>query len=73
MTIFVPSLLAAKKEEGVGDRIASADLQTLDSSNVSALLVEQLKAEKLSILSEKNLAEALAEFVDKEEKEAISE
>ena len=57
----------------MGDRISSANLQTLDSSNVSALLVEQLKAEKLSVLSEKNLAEALVEFVDKQEREAISE
>ena len=70
MLLLSPS---AKKEEGVGDRISSANLQTLDSSNVSALLVEQLKAEKLSVLSEKNLAEALVEFVDKQEREAISE
>ena len=40
---------------------------------MASLLVEQLKEEKLTLLSEKNLAEALPEFVDKEEKEAISE
>ena len=39
---------------------------------MASLLVEQLKEEKLTLLSEKNLAEALTEFVDKEEKEAIS-
>lgn len=55
------------------DLISGADLRTLDSSNVASLLVEQLKEEKLLLLSEKNLAEALTEFVDKEEKEAISE
>ena len=40
---------------------------------MASLLVEQLKEEKLTLLSENNLAEALTEFVDKEEKEAISE
>ena len=45
----------------------------LGSSDVLSLLAEELKEEKLILLSEKNLAEALTEFVDKEEKEAISE
>ena len=40
---------------------------------MASLLVEQLKEEKLTSLSQNNLAEALTEFVDKEEKEAISE
>ena len=54
------------------DLISGANLCTLDSSDVASLLVEQLKEEKLTLLPEKNLADALTEFVDKEEKEAIS-
>ena len=68
----LPPFLGKKEEEGE-DLISGANLRTLDSSDVASLLVEQLKEEKLTLLSEKNLAEALTEFVDKEEKEAISE
>jgi len=42
-------------------------------STIASLLEDQLKQEKLSILSEKNLVAAVNEFVDKNEKEAISE
>lgn len=53
------------------DYISNAPLKSLDSKSVSELLVEQLKSEKLALLSEKNLAETLTEFVDKQEKEAL--
>ena len=49
----------------------TSDLQSMSSSNVAALLVEGLKHHKLALLSEKNLADALVEFVDKEERDAI--
>ena len=42
-------------------------------STIASLLEDQLKQEKLSILSEKSLVAAVNEFVDKNEKEAISE
>ena len=40
---------------------------------MASLLVEQLKEDKLTLLSEKKLAEALVKFVDKEDEEAVSE
>ena len=55
------------------DHISTADIPTLDSSNVASLVEEELRAENLSILSEKNLTDALTQFVDKEETEAIAE
>lgn len=58
-------------EEDVEDIISNAPLKSLDSKSVSELLIEQLKSEKLSLLSERNLAETLTEFVDKQEKEAL--
>ena len=42
-------------------------------STIASLLEDQLKQEKLLILSEKSLVAAVNEFVDKNEKEAISE
>ena len=60
------------KKESADDHISQAELRSLDSTNVATLLIEQLKSEQLSLLSEKNLAEALTEYVDKDEKEAIS-
>ena len=45
----------------------------LDPSDLASLLMEELKEEKLTLLSKKNLTEAVTEFVDKEEEEAISE
>ena len=44
-----------------------------DQLDVSILLQEELKKENLGLLSEKNLVEALSEFVDKQENEALSE
>ena len=67
-----PFSTGIKEEEGK-DLISSANLCTLDSSDVASLLVEQLKEDKLTLLSEKKLAEALVKFVDKEDEEAVSE
>eukprot|EP00731_Ephydatia_muelleri_P012120 Em0006g1014a len=63
--------LGREVEDDVEDYISNAPLKSLDSKSVSELLVEQLKSEKLALLSEKNLAETLTEFVDKQEKEAL--
>ena len=41
--------------------------------DVSELLEAELKKENLGLLSEKNLVEALAEFVVKEENDALTE
>ena len=40
---------------------------------IATLLKETLLRDKLNLLSEKNLVEAVNEFVDKNEKDAISE
>lgn len=45
----------------------------MDQLDVSSLLQEELKKENLCLLSEKNLVEALSEFVEKQENEALSE
>ena len=37
------------------------------------LVEQQLQSQKLNLLSEKNLTEALTQFVDKEDTDAISE
>ena len=63
--------LGREVEDDVEDIISNAPLKSLDSKSVSDLLIEQLKTEKLALLSEKNLAETLTEFVDKQEKEAL--
>ena len=61
-----------KKEDEVEDVISKALLNSLDSENVANLMMEQMKNEKLALLSEKNLAEGLTEFVEKEERDAVS-
>ena len=62
-----------KKEEEKEDLSSGANLRMLDPSDLASLLMEELKEEKLTLLSKKNLTEAVTEFVDKEEEEAISE
>ena len=47
--------------------------QLPDVMSMPALIEQQLQNEKLSLLSEKNLTEALTQFVDKEETEAFGE
>ena len=41
--------------------------------SMPALVEQQLQTQKLNLLSEKNLTEALTQFVEKEETEAIAE
>ena len=66
---------ARKKEEGDNENGFSLPEDDLprEQQDVSALLQVELKKENLGLLSEKNLVEALSEFVDKQENEALSE
>ena len=50
-----------------------SDSDFREQLDVSSLLQDELKKENLGLLSEKNLIEALSEFVDKQENEALSE
>ena len=66
---------ARKKEEGDNENGFSLPEDDLprEQQDVSALLQVELKKENLGLLSEKNLVEALSEFVDKQENEALQE
>lgn len=44
-----------------------------EHQSIASLLKETLHQNKLALLSEKNLVEAVQDFVDKNEKEAIAE
>ena len=44
-----------------------------EHQSIASLLKETLQQNKLALLSEKNLVEAVNDFVDKNEKEAIAE
>ena len=50
------------REEGEGEGLS-----------MPVLVEQQLQTQKLNLLSEKNLTEALSQFVEKEETDAISE
>ena len=73
--MFCVIFAGAKKEEGEGENgfSLSDDVAFREQLDVSALLQDELKKASLSLLSEKNLVEALSEFVDKQENEALSE
>ena len=63
-----------KKEEGESENgFSLLDDIPREQQDVSVLLQDELKKENLGLLSEKNLVEALSEFVDKQENEALSE
>ena len=65
---------AKKKEEGESENgFSLLDHIPREQQDVATLLETELKKEKLGLLSEKNLVEALSEFVDKQENEALSE
>ena len=68
-------IAGAKKEERESENgfSLSDDLTFREQLDVSTLLQDELKKENLGLLSEKNLIEALSEFVDKQENEALSE
>lgn len=52
------------REEGGGEG---------EGLSMPVLVEQQLQSQKLNLLSEKNLTEALTQFVDKEDTDAISE
>ena len=59
-------------EEEEGDDLDEADEQQR-TSTIASLLEDQLKREELRILSDKSLVSAVNEYVDKSEKDAITE
>ena len=64
-----------KKEEKTNGNVFESldDITDLEQLDVSALVEEELKKENLCLLSEKNMVDALGEFVDHQENEAIQE
>ena len=63
-----------KEEKTNGDVFESLDdVAVLEQLDVSCLVEEELKKENLCLLSEKNMVDALGEFVDHQENEAIQE
>ena len=64
-----------KKEERSNGHVFESldDVTDLEQLDVSSLVEEELKKENLSLLSEKNMVDALGEFVDHQENEAIQE
>ena len=57
-----PVVRGERGEEGEGEGLS-----------MSVLVEQQLQSQKLSLLSERNLTEALGQFVKKEDTDAISE
>ena len=58
--------------EGVGGREEGGGGEG-EGLSMPVLVEQQLQSQKLNLLSEKNLTEALTQFVDKEDTDAISE
>ena len=58
-----------------GEEDFSYDLNHSENAeiHVAKLVEEELKKEQLVIISEKTLVEAITQFVDKEENDALSE
>lgn len=66
---------AKKKEERSNSHGFESldDVVNVEQLDVSALVQEELKKENLGLLSEKNMVDALAVFVDHQENEALQE
>ena len=66
------TLIAKKK---VVEEDFASDLERFQTSElqVATLVIEELKKEQLNIICEKTLVDALTDFVDKEENEALTE
>lgn len=59
-----------KKDDGV-DEAAVSDLSTLDTVKVEQLVREFLSAQSLSILPQNSFGDAVAQFIDKDDKHAM--
>ena len=68
-------LLLARKRGGSSSLLESDinDLGQEESQDLPVLLTQQLKRDQLNLLSEKVMTEAVTEFVEKNERESISE
>ena len=71
----LPPFLSGRKRGGSSSLLESdaGDQGAEDGLDVSVLLTQQLKQNQLNLLSEKVMTEAVKEFVDKSERESISE
>ena len=64
---------SARKRGDLSSLLGSDDQGAEDGLDVSVLLTQQLQRDQLDLLSEKVMTEAVTEFVEKSEKESISE
>ena len=60
-------------EDGDVSELSILEQHYAEQLDVSCLLQEELRKENLSLLSGKNLIDALSEFVDHQENDALSE
>lgn len=60
-----------KKEEEEEDTVVP-ESRTLNSGDISDFLEEEVKKQSIELLSNKNMAEAIHEFVDKMENDSVA-
>ncbi|XP_045212304.2 double-strand break repair protein MRE11-like isoform X2 [Mercenaria mercenaria] len=77
MIYFMKKKPTATKKEGINHGLDEFDLQKSDSAILEEIVKEYFskaqEEDKLQVLTEKGIGDAVKEFVDKEEKDAITE
>lgn len=60
-----------RKTENGDDNVGVSEGRVLTSGDISEYLTQEVAKEKIELLSDKNMAEALHEFVDKMENDSV--
>ena len=73
MVVMVMLFTASKKVCGVGEGLGSSTAEDrVTGAHISEYLEEELSKEKIELLSDKSMVEALFEYVDKMENDSVS-